>query len=99
MNDLILTLCLGVAAFVFAVALYVEIRSKLRHIEAEQKILNERVQKLEQAQVARLPINAMEKVEHVALELAVYRMDKQTEMDRLDNIIELTKQVRAPNKK
>lgn len=97
--NLFLTICFGVVAVLCAVALYVEIRSKVRHIESDHKALSERVQKLEQAQVARLPINAMEKVEHVALELAVYRMDKQTEMDRLDNIIELTKQVRAPNKK
>lgn len=87
MNELILTLCLGVFAFVCALALYVEIRSKMHSIEVEQKTLNARVHKLEEANPKRINLTSLEEMEHAMAELLVLRMDAELKVERIDNVM------------
>lgn len=93
MNDLILTLCLGVAAFVCAVALYVEIRSRLHILQIDHKVLgdeyralSERVRKLEQANPKRINLTSLEEIENAMAELAVLEMDNDLRSERITSI-------------
>lgn len=97
MNDLIFTLCLGAAAFVCAVALYVEIRSKLHSIQAEQKMLNDRVRKLEEANPKRINLTSLEEMEHAMAELVVLRMDAELKVERIDNVMGHLTKAHTPN--
>lgn len=86
MNELLFTLCLGVVAFVCAVALYVEIRSKMHSIQVEQKALNERVHKLELANPKRINYQSLEEIENALAELAVLEMDNDLRAERIASI-------------
>ena len=96
--NLLLSICFGVAAVLCAIALYVEIRSKLHHIEADHKALNERVQKLEIANPKRINLNSLEEIEHAMAELAVLRMDAEIKVDRIDNVIGHLAKAHTPTK-
>lgn len=82
----ILTLCLGAVAFVCAVALYVEIRSRLHSIQVEQKTMNERVHKLELANPKRINLTSLEEIENAMSELAVLEMDNDLRAERIASI-------------
>lgn len=100
MNNLLLTICFGLAAALCAAALYVEIRSKLHGIQTEQRALTERVQKLEQANPKRINLNSLEEIEHAMAELVVLRMDAELKVERIDNVMgHLTKAHTPTNNK
>lgn len=99
MNELILTLCFGVAAFILALALYVEIRSKMRNIEVEQKALNERVKKLEEANPKRINYQSLEEIENAMSELVVLEMEHDLRAERITSIKAHLSRAHTPNKK
>lgn len=113
MNDVLLTLCLGVTAFVCAVALYAEIRAKLYSIQIEQRVLlteqyalSERVHALEltnkrlsEANPKRINYETLRALEDADAALDV--MEREIDFDKslITNTRAHVQRARNPNRK
>lgn len=95
----IISLIAGLMALYCAIEIYKHLRNEIFQLNDSVFELDERVKKMEEAGQKRINYRSLEEIEHAMSEMMMLRMDKQTEIDRIDNIMGHMSKAHTPKQK